>query len=102
MTPRQANRITDLSSIQKLIDRINKKKTKNKVKINKSKEHYVENRTKGYIKNYKRVRHKDQPYYRKFPLKNVHLVNIKRKPKFADTNDTNDDDNLSTRVIAGS
>lgn len=102
MTPRQANRINDTSSIQKLVDCIHNKKIKNITKINKRKEKYVENRTEGYIKNYKRVRHKDQPYYRKFPLKNVHLLNIKRKPKFSDINNPNDDDNLSTRVIAGS
>lgn len=102
MTPRQAYRINDTLSMQKLVDRVNNKKIKQITKINKSKEKYVENRTKGYIKNYKRVRHKDQPYYRKFALQNVHLLNIKRKPKFADINNPIDDDNLSTRVVAGS
>lgn len=96
MTPREASKLEDITL---LIDRVNKKKLENVTKENKNRESYVEKRKDGYIKNYKRLRHKDQPYFRKYALNNVHVSNIKRPSKFTGNNvaDINDDQ-LSTRV----
>lgn len=49
---------------------------------NQSREDFVDNRNEGYIKNYKSLRHKDEPKYRKCNLKNIHSSNIKRKKKY--------------------
>lgn len=98
MTPREANNLADTKT---LMERLNKKKLKYITKLNKKKENYIENRKEGFIKNYKRVRHKDEPYFRKHPLQNVHVSNIKRATKFAGNNNPNDDDNDSTRGTAG-
>ncbi|XP_037906163.1 sentrin-specific protease 1-like [Hermetia illucens] len=69
--------------------RENIEKTKKKYlrKLNEKREDYCETRTVGYVKNYKTVRHKEQPRYRKSKLDNVHLTNIRKKPKFADYDD---------------
>lgn len=53
-------------------------------KRNKTRENYEEKRIEGYIKNYKSVRHKEVPKFRKLKLKNVHENNIKRSLKFSD------------------
>lgn len=99
MTPREA---TKLSDTKLLIDKINKKKNKYINDLNKNRERYKETRREGYIKNYKRVRHKNEPYFRKYPLENVHPCNIKRKTKFSDYSDNINDDLVSARAIAGS
>lgn len=77
-TPREAK---DKIEIEKLQERINK--TKNHIinKRNINRENYIENRAVGPIRNYKRLRHKDEPYYRFNPLKNIHVSNIKRPLK---------------------
>lgn len=51
-------------------------------KHNRNREDYIENREEGFIKNYKSLRHKNEPKFRKHNLTNIHLCNIKRKPKF--------------------
>lgn len=66
----------------------NKRKVINK--LNEHREDYTENRKEGFIKNYKAVRHKEQPKYKKANLKNVHPCNIKRSLKFSDLDNTND------------
>lgn len=45
---------------------------------NKFRENYTENRTDGFIKNYKSLRHKETPKFRKHTLSNIHTANIKR------------------------
>lgn len=73
-------------SIDKIVlrDRLVKSKLSKINKLNKNREDYVENRSVGFIKNYKNVRHKEQPKFRKFKLENVHESNIKRPLKFSD------------------
>lgn len=63
-------------------NRINKTKEHIIEKLNKSRENYSENRTEGYVKNYKSVRHKEEPKFRKNKLDNIHPNNIKRNKKF--------------------
>ena len=69
-------------------------------KYNKNREDYKENRQYGYIKNYKALRHKDQPKFRKHKLDNIHPINIKRPLKFTDYDDNiipnTDDDDTNT------
>lgn len=65
-------------------------------KLNKSREEYTENRSEGFVKNYKAVRHKEQPKYRKLKLKNIHPSNIKRPLKFSDVGNVNDTNMDST------
>lgn len=48
---------------------------------NENREEYFEQGTTGYIKNYKALRHKEQPKYRKYNLQNIHSSNIKRPLK---------------------
>lgn len=57
-------------------------------KLNKNREVYNEEREEGLVKNYKALRHKEEPRYRKLKLHNVHPSNIKRPLKFADKMDT--------------
>uniref|UniRef100_A0A0A1XLE4 Retrovirus-related Pol polyprotein from transposon 17.6 n=1 Tax=Zeugodacus cucurbitae TaxID=28588 RepID=A0A0A1XLE4_ZEUCU len=61
---------------------------------NTRKENYLETRREGFIRNYKSVRHKEEPKFIKRNLENVHTSNIKRPLKFAndnnDTRNTND------------
>ena len=52
-------------------------KQKTIAKLNQNREEYMENRETGPIKNFIRVRHKDQPYYRINPLQ----IGKYRKPK---------------------
>lgn len=93
----------------KLIDhKVIKERLKNeKFKIiqkrNKSREDYAEHRKEGFIKNYKSVRHKEQPKFVKKPLENVHTNNIKRSFKFSDYPDffnTVNDDIANTGNLA--
>jgi len=43
---------------------------------------YQELRKRGFIKNYKALRHKEEPKYKQSDLENIHCSNIKRKLKF--------------------
>ena len=63
---------------------------------NANREDYVETRSQGYIKNYKNVRHKDKPKFKKSKLNNIHSNNIKRPLKFADNCNDNSDSNSNT------
>lgn len=72
-------------------------------KRNEKRENYEEHRKIGFIKNYKSLRHKEEPKFRKYSLSNVRETNIKRPFKFSDqlnenhstvdhlTTNTNDD-----------
>lgn len=98
-TPRLANNLIDMTT---LINKINNKKETYIKNLNKGREEYIEHRKEGYIKNYKRLRHKNEPYFRKYALENVHITNIKRPYKFSGNRTTNsDDDTNSTRATAG-
>lgn len=59
-------------------------------KLNKNRENYEENRSTGFIKNYKAVRHKEQPKFKKTKLNNIHKSNIKRPLKFSGMENIND------------
>lgn len=65
-------------------------------KCNKNRENYEENREEGFIKNYRSVRHKDEPKFRKHKLTNVHENNIKRPFKFSGENAITLDNDSST------
>lgn len=52
-------------------------------RVNKDREKYLETRQQGFIKNYKSVRHKEQPKFVKKNLEGIHISNIKRPLKFA-------------------
>lgn len=52
-------------------------------RINAKRENISDDRVEGYIKNYRSVRHKEEPKYVKAKLENVHPSNIKRQFKFA-------------------
>lgn len=62
-------------------------------KINDNRENYVEQREKGYIKNYQALRHKEQPKFRISELENVHNSNIKRETKYSGETDIKTLDN---------
>lgn len=71
-------------------DRIEKTKHRIINKRNEKREDYTENREEGFIKNYKSVRHKEEPKFKRHKLKNIHENNIKRPFKFSVTaNDGN-------------
>lgn len=59
-------------------------------KRNKDREEYIETRSEGYIKNYKSLRHKQEPKFIKTKLHNIHKTNIKRKNKFSGEMDVRD------------
>lgn len=59
-------------------------------KINNTRQPYQEHRQIGYIKNYKSVRHKDEPKFRLSNLENVHNSNIKRGTKYDGVVNTSD------------
>lgn len=84
---------TDTIDKKVLIKRIQEIKQMRLDKINRNRENYIETRSEGYVRNYKHVRHKDEPYFRKIKLKNVHSSNIKREPKIPglDVNTSNTD-----------
>lgn len=83
------NKLIDHSIIK---ERLKDAKFKIVQKRNKYRENYVENRKVGFIKNYKSLRHKEQPKFIKKPLENVHESNIKRPFKFADPDSNGNDD----------
>lgn len=64
-------------------------------KLNQARDDYNEERQEGYIKNYKALRHKEQPKYKKAKLENVHPCNIKRPLKFTGM-DTIDNTNMDS------
>lgn len=83
-----------------IFQRLKEIKLKRLEKANAGRETYNENRDCGFIKNYKNVRHKEQPKYRKANLQNIHTTNIKRPYKFTGNNLTNaNDDNTPNRSI---
>lgn len=75
-----------------IYDRLIKSKENAINKRNRFRENYEEDRKIGFIKNYKSLRHKEEPKFRKYNLKNVHETNIKRPFKFTDRTDQNQDD----------
>lgn len=91
-SPREAKEKEDVVELQ---ERINRTKIRVIDKRNASREEYVENRSTGPIRNYKRLRHKDEPYYRIKSLRNVHLSNIKRPLKSTDIQHRNNYSNDS-------
>lgn len=78
------NRKVDIEKIRKNLTEV---KEKNLIKFNKNREDYKEMRSTGFIKNYKAVRHKQEPKFRKAKLNNIHLTNIKRNTKFSALHD---------------
>ena len=87
-------------------NKINFKKIKNNIettkirmldKYNQNRENYEEKREEGFIKNYRAVRHKEVPKFKKAKLKNINPTNIKRAYKFTeDKNDDRIEDSLNT------
>lgn len=67
-------------------DTIQKTKEKCIGKLNSNREEFNNTQKEGYVKNYKAVRHKYEPRYRKLPLDNIHSTNIKRLNKFFRSN----------------
>lgn len=83
---------------QKLYKKLTTDKQNRLTKLNERRELYEYNtQSEGYVKNYKALRHKNEPKYRKIRLENIHPSNIKRSKKFADTLDT---DNYSDDYLA--
>lgn len=66
-------------------------------KLNRNREFYTERRKTGFIRNYRSVRHKEEPKFIKRNLENIHLTNIKRPFKFTDLGSHNGDDGASNR-----
>lgn len=77
------NKEVDLNVIY---DRLRKTKLRVIHKRNENRENYIEQREIGFIKNYKSLRHKEEPKFRKYNLGNVHETNIKRPFKFSENN----------------
>lgn len=75
-------------------------------KRNEKRETYNRTDNEGYVKNYKTLRHKYEPRYRKLKLENIHPTNIKRKNKFSEQLDntryTTDDNTHNTSIPDGS
>lgn len=69
-----------------IYDRLKATKLRVINKRNRNREEYTEQRNIGFIKNYKSLRHKEEPKFRKYNLANVHETNIKRPFKFSDKN----------------
>lgn len=87
---------THKTDLEKVCQNMKKAKEMRIRKLNEKREEYVENRSTGFIKNYKAVRHKQEPKYQKAKLKNIHTTNIKRPPKFsADNMDSPIDDDVA-------
>lgn len=84
-------------SVDKILikDRLIEKKRFKIAKLNEKRETYNETRQEGFIKNYRTVRHKELPKYRKQPLANVHEANIKRPFKFSGYSNDITDDNIN-------
>lgn len=77
-SPNEAKNVKDAKELHETIIKHKKKIINN---LNEKREDYVENREEGHIKNYKRLRHKDEPYFRLAKLKDIHPCNIKRPLK---------------------
>lgn len=71
-----------------IFSRLKAAKDKVIAKRNENREDITRNGQEGYVKNYKALRHKYEPRYRKLTLENVHPSNIKRETKFAGQLDT--------------
>lgn len=84
-------------SVDKILikDRLIEQKRLKITKLNEKRETYEETRQEGFIKNYRNVRHKEQPKYRKQPLANVHETNIKRPFKFSGYSNDITDGNIN-------
>lgn len=67
---------------KQIYNRILLTKQRNIERTNLDREIYIENREKGYIKNYKSLRHKEEPKFRLSNLDNIHGCNIKRETKY--------------------
>lgn len=80
-------------------DRLEDQKNKT-TKLNANREDYEEIRDEGFIQNYRNVRHKEQPKYRKQQNRNVHDCNIKRLFKFSGPNNGTSP-NISSTVKPG-
>ena len=95
-TPKEVH----LRKIENSTVKQNLEENKRKVieKLNKSREDYREARKEGFIKNYKALRHKEQPKYKKAKLEKIHLCNIKRPLKFLDLDDDNTNDNHADTI----
>lgn len=63
--------------------RLERRKNNNIQRLNRNRETYMERRETGFIRNYKSVRHKEEPKFIERNLENVHTSNIKRPFKFA-------------------
>lgn len=80
-------------SLERVYENLKSTKKKRLIKLNTKREDYEERRTSGFIKNYKAVRHKHQPKYKKAKLDKIHITNVKRPLKFsADDLDVYTDD----------
>lgn len=66
-----------------IFERLCKIKEQRINRANKNRENYVETRQEGFIKNYKNLRHKEEPKFRKKSLQGIHTTNIKRPTKFS-------------------
>lgn len=84
---------------QAIHERLHTEKVRYINKRNRNREQYTENRTEGYIKNYKSLRHKEEPKFTKQKLENVHLTNIKRKNKFSGIQNTANDNNMDINNV---
>lgn len=74
-------------------ERLRNTKTRIIGKRNENREEYTENREEGFIKNYRSLRHKEQPKFRKFKLDRVHENNIKRPFVFSAAANNRDSNN---------
>lgn len=68
---------------KKIYNNILKAKQNYIQKRNTNREMYIDHRSEGYIKNYRALRHKEQPRFRISNLSNIHCSNIKREKKYA-------------------
>lgn len=84
-----------------LTEKANKRKEHNINRRNLDREEYNECRSEGFIRNYKHLRHKNEPYFRKKKLQNVHPTTVKRPNKFAGSNLHNALDNSNDSSGSG-
>lgn len=78
------NQKVEFENVIKNLKEIKERRLK---KFNENREEYKETRSTGFVKNYKAVRHKQVPKYKKLKLNNIHLTNIKRNTKFSALHD---------------
>ena len=77
MSPEQVQH----TNIEAVVKRLENRKTNVINKRNQGRDDYTETRQVGCIKNYKHVRHKNEPNFRLKKLDRVHTINIKRPKK---------------------